>query len=284
MEQHSNLRSEFLNRGFILVRSLYNKNRIRELRNICIKNSNNNNEILSFDFTKELLLHPKLISIVKQILNSEKILYYSDSNIINHEFPFEAKNGFHNDSRFEDENIPFKEEYPLVRVGIYFEDYKKYSGGLKIKEKSHKYFSFNLRAKLENSIKLFKILLGKSRYDYSSLRLGKKINLDLEEGDVVIWNLRTHHCGVSRRLKLFKNLCLQPDIEKIIPKMFFLPTQYEKNRCSIFSTFAKNDLKNKNILNYVKNKCNSKKIDQLKKDATLVNKLSELGVIIPRID
>ena len=77
----------------------------------------------------------KLISIVKQILNSEKILYYSDSNIINHEFPFEAKNGFHNDSRFEDENIPFKEEYPLVRVGIYFEDYKKYSGGLKIKEK-----------------------------------------------------------------------------------------------------------------------------------------------------
>jgi len=284
MEQYSNLRSEFLQKGFILIKSLYDKNRIRELRNTCIKNSNNDNEVLSFDFTKELLLNPKLILTIKKILNSDQILYYSDSNIINHEFPFKATNGFHNDARFEDDSIPFKEEYPLIRVGIYFEDYKKFSGGLKIKEKSHKYFSFNLRAKRENTVKLIKILLGKSRYDYSSLKLGKKINLDLEEGDVVIWNLRTHHCGVSRRLKIFNNFCLQPNLDKIIPKIFFLPTQYEKNRCSIFSTFAKNDLKNKNILNYVKNKYNSKKIGQLKKDSKLLNKLSELGVIIPNID
>ncbi len=283
MEQHFNLRSEFLKKGFIHIKSLYDKNRIRELRDICIKNSNNDNEVLILDFTKELLLHPKLISKIKQILNSEKILYYSDSSIINHEFPFKATNGFHNDARFEDESIPFKEEYPLIRVGIYFEDYKKFSGGLKIKEKSHNHFSFNLRAKRENTVKLIKILLGKSRYDYSALKLGKKINLELEEGDVVIWNLRTHHCGVSRRLKIFSNLCLQPNIEKIIPNIFFLPTQYEKNRCSIFSTFAKNDLKNKNIFNYVKNKTNSKKINQLKNDTNLLKKLSDLGIIVPNI-
>ena len=283
MEQHYNLRSEYLQKGFILIKSLYDKDRIRELRNTCIKNSNNDNEVLSFDFTKELLLNPKLILTIKEILKSDQILYYSDSNIVNHEFPFKATNGFHNDARFEDDSIPFKEEYPLIRVGIYFEDYKKFSGGLKIKEKSHNYFSFNLRNKWENTVRLIKILLGKSRYDYSTLRLGKKINLDLEEGDVVIWNLRTHHCGTSRRLKIFNNICLQPNLEKIIPKIFFLPTQYDKNRCSIFSTFAKNDLKNKNISNYIKNKYNPKKIDQLKKDPNLLNKLSELGVIIPNI-
>ena len=48
-------------------------------------------------------------------------------------------------SRNEDQNIPYELEYPIIRVGIYFENSKDFSGGLKIKKKSHKYFIFNFR-------------------------------------------------------------------------------------------------------------------------------------------
>ena len=283
MEPHHNLRKEYLDKGFVILRSLYEKNKIRELRSSFIAKANTDKEILTHDIVQDLLLQNNLISKIKTLLNTDKLLYYSDSNIVNKEMPLETKNGFHNDSRFEDETIPYDQEYPILRLAIYFEDYQKFSGGLKIKEKSHNYFCFNLRAIKENLLKVAKILFTKTRYKLSSLKLGKSINLDLNEGDVVIWNLRTHHCGVSRRLKVFPKLCLQPNFEKFLPLFFFLQTQYKRDRCSVFCTFAKNDISNKNVYNYIKNKMNLDKIDQIKSDQSLIQKLNKLGLILPNL-
>ncbi len=281
MEQQNNLREEFLKHGFIVLKSVFESSKIRELRDKFIKMSNTNDEILLDENTQDLLLDKNIINKIKILLNSEKIWYYSDSSIKNYLNPFTSKNGFHNDERFATDEIPYKEEYPILRTGIYFENYKNFSGGLKIRVGSHKHFCFNLRAKLENFFRLIKIFIGRSRYDISSIRLGKKINLQLEEGDVVIWNLRTQHCGVSRRLKLFPGSCLSPSLEKMLPKKLFLPTQYEKNRCSIFSTFSKVDYKNLNVLNYIKNKSDIKKISSLKKNDNLIEKFNKLNIEIP---
>jgi len=134
---------------------------------------------------------------------------------------------------------------------------------------------------MADSLRVLKILFTNTRYSLSSLKLGKSINLELEQGDVVIWNLRTHHCGTSRRLKLFPKMCLQPFLERILPKILFLPTQYEQDRCSIFATFAKKDLSNKNIVGYLQKKTNLEKLNQVKLNSDLLQKIHDLGCELP---
>ncbi len=280
---YSNIREKFLDQGYYVIKNCFDVEKIKGLRDNFIKISNSDNEILTYENAQELLLDERLISKVKQLLDTEKIIYFSDSSIINKPDPLTSKNGWHNDARFEDENISYNDEYPILRIGIYFEDHKNYSGGLKIKKNSHKYFCFNWRAKKENIKKLLKIIFTKTRYRLSSIRPGKGINLDLEQGDVVVWNLRTHHCGVSRRLKIFPDLCLHPYFEKMLPLFLFKKTHYTSDRCTLFSTFAKNDMNNKNINNYVLNKMNIKKIEKIRENKILVKKLDNLGILTPNI-
>ena len=284
MVQQNNFRKEYLSDGYIVLKSIYSKKYISNLRNHMInlsKKDKDKYEILLDEHVQSLLLNEKLIEITKEILNTNKLLYYSDSNVVNHIDPFKNINGFHNDARGENQNISYEEEYPIIRIGIYFEDYKDYSGGLKIKKKSHKYFIFNFRRILADSLRLFRIVFSKTRYNLKSLKLGKSINLELEQGDVVIWNLRTHHCGTSRRLKLLPKICLQPFFERMLPKYLFLPTQYKQDRCSLFATFARNDLKNENISGYLNKKANFEKMRQIKLNHNLLNKINKLNCELP---
>ena len=284
MEQQNNLRSKYLTDGYIVLKSVFTKEYIASIRQKMINLSNKDMlkyEILSDKDVQKIILNKELIKSIKQILNANNLLYYSDSSVVNHIDPFKNRNGFHIDARGEDQNISYDEEYPIIRVGVYFEDYKNFSGGLKVKKKSHKYFIFNFRRIMADTLRVLKILFTKSRYGLSSLKLGKSINLELEQGDVVIWNLRTHHCGTSRRLKLFPKICLQPFLERILPKILFLPTQYEQDRCSMFATFAKKDLSNKNIAGYLLKKTNFEKLNQVKLNSDLLKKINDLGCELP---
>ena len=230
MVQQNNLREEYLTNGYIVIKSLFTKEYISNLREKMIGLSYKGNDVYEFFQDKDvqsLLLNEKLISTIKEILDTKKLIYFTDCGVVNHKEPFKNRNGYHNDARGEDQNIPYEQEYPIIRVGVYFENYKDFSGGLKLKKKSHKYFIFNFRRILADARRVMQILFSKTRYNLSSLRLGKSVNLELEQGDIVIWNLRTHHCGTSRRLKLFPKLCLQPFFEKLLPTNFFLPTQYK---------------------------------------------------------
>ena len=281
MLQINKVREKYLKDGFVVIKSFFKKEHIQALRPKMIEfaetHKKKDNEILLNENVRELLLNKDLFRIIREILNSKNILYFSDSSVVNHQNPFESTNGFHHDARGEDLETPYDDEYPVIRLGIYFENYKDFSGGLKIKRKSHKYFCFNFRRIFGSLNNLFKILFTKKRYKLSSLILAKSLNLDLEEGDIVIWNLKTHHCGTSRRLKLFPNYCLQPNLEKLLPSFFYLPTQYSKNRCSIFATYAKNDLSNKNLLGYLKIKTHKERQKQIASDSQLINRLNEIG-------
>lgn len=287
MEQLNNIRKEYLSDGYIVVKSVFPKQHILNLREKMINLSLedlNKYEILLDEDVQNLILNEKLFTNIKAILDTEDLLYYSDSSVVNHVDPFKNPNGFHNDARNEDLNISYDDEYPIIRIGIYFENYKDYSGGLKIKKKSHKYFMFNFRRPLIGIYALMKILFTKTRYSLKSLKLGKSVNLELEQGDVVIWNLRTHHCGTSRRLKIFSKICLQPFLERILPKFFFLPTQYKKDRCAIFVTFAKNDFKNKNIAGYLAKKTNLYRLSQIKSNLNLLKKLNHFDCHLPNLN
>ncbi len=285
MVQSNNLRNNYLENGFVVIKSMFSKDHISNLRPKMIDLSEiiqkNDKEIFVDEDVQNLLLSEKLIKKIKEILNTDKLLYFSDSGIVNHIDPFKAENGYHNDARNEDHTINYENEYPIIRVGIYFENFKDFSGGLKLKERSHKHFCFTFRTFRLSLLELIKVLFSRSRYNLSSFKLGKSINLEIEQGDVVIWNLRTHHCGTSRRLKLFPKLCLQPHIEKLLPNFLYLPTQYKKNRCAMFATFAKKDLSDSNILGYLNLKTNLNRIKQIKMRQNLLKLFYKFGLELP---
>ena len=279
---NNNLREEFLDKGFVVLKSVFQKDYITELREKMISLSSKDVdefEILLDKDIENILLNQKLINTIKKILATESLLYFSESSIMYTYDPFKIKSRYHKDSRDEDKNIPYDNEYPIIRFGVYFQDVKNFSGGLKIREKSHKHFLFqNL---FLDPLRFIKNLIITKYYKLNSLKLGRGINLEIEEGDIVIWNLRTHHAGMSRRLKLFPKLCLWPSVEQLLPNFLFLPFQYKKHRIAIFSSFAKNDLKNKNIMNYIKLKGAPFRISQINSNPDLLKRLNLMECKLP---
>ena len=77
-----------------------------------------------------------------------------------------------------------------------------YSGGLKIRPKSHNSFCINNFKQLIKNI--FK---RNSMFNLNFIH--KNIQPNLNVGDLIVWNLRLHHSGASWRYKFNKNLSLK---------------------------------------------------------------------------
>lgn len=171
-------------------------------------------------FSKELLykvlLDDRVLKLAREVLGSEELVYFGDSS---YEIG-KGSNGFHRDSvdRTDLNGPDWKGKYTLVRLGLYLQDHKSFSGGLKVRKGSHK---------KEN---------------------GKAIFIDSEIGDLLIWDLKTSHSGNAVRLKLFPNLSINiARIERNIPQ--FLKKEEQQERVSLFMTFA---LKSSHLDRYIK--------------------------------
>ena len=96
MVDQSNLRSKYLLDGYVMVKSVFKKEHISNLRDKMIDLSYNNpetKEILLFEDVQNLILNKKLIQTIKEILGTNEILYFGDSGIVNHVEPFKNRNG-----------------------------------------------------------------------------------------------------------------------------------------------------------------------------------------------
>ena len=122
MVQTNSLRENYLENGYVVLKSMFNKEQISNLRSKMIKLSElidtEDREILTDEDVQSLLVNKKLLEAVKEILNTNKLLYFSDSSIINHKNPFKSKNGFHNDARNEDENISYEDVEFLILLQV----------------------------------------------------------------------------------------------------------------------------------------------------------------------
>ena len=148
----------------------------------------------------------RLVNIASQLLGGRPC-YYGDSVM---EIGI-GNRGFHKDAsnRTDPTHPDWTEEMPIIRMGIYLEDHKNHSGGVKIREGSHKTLKTNV---------------------------GEPIIVPSEAGDLVIWYLTTTHAGNAVRLKMAPNKSIHHRIEKRIPE--FLKVNEEKERVSIFLTYA----------------------------------------------
>jgi len=176
-----------------------------QLPNLPTKAKYAKGDLLSKELLHHILLDDRMLKIARTILGNDNLVYFGDSS---YQIGTGLR-GFHRDNidRTDLNGPDWQGEYTLIRLGIYLQDHKNYSGGLKIKVGTHKNAN------------------------------GKPIFVDSEIGDVGVWSLKTQHSGNAVRLKWFPNYSINTSgKENIIPA--FMKKEEQQERISFFMTFA----------------------------------------------
>jgi len=255
--------------GYVVVKNVFSADEIKQLReeaykqyeidkqkkldfqlpNLPTKAKYSKGDLLSKELLRHALLDDRMLKIARTILGGEKLIYFGDSS---YQIGTGLR-GFHRDNidRTDLTGPDWQGEYTLIRLGIYLQDHKNYSGGLKIKVGTH------INAD------------------------GKPIFVDSEVGDVGVWSLKTIHSGNAVRLKMFPGYSINTSgKENLVPS--FLKKEQQQERISLFMTFA---LKSSHLDRYI-NEYTLKREDTLaharasKFDATVIELAKQKNVEI----
>tara|TARA_B100000575_G_scaffold293142_1_gene303614 strand:- start:1402 stop:2289 length:888 start_codon:yes stop_codon:yes gene_type:complete len=262
------IKESFWKNGYAVIRNVYTDEQILRFRNF-IKDKGEEitgtekkdwrtlkgeglKDVLSYEELRDAILNKKLLQTIKHIYDDEDIYYWGYSRFRYNEKTYRNT---HNDAK-NDNNNPFKTKYPILRVGIYLQDHKNYSDGLKIFKKScHT---------LKLGRTLLKTIIKQRELRYLLPQRFSSVNIDSQAGDVILWNLRTCHSANAVRMRFIKNISVRPTIENFLEKYFpklLLPR--ENDRAVIFSDFGKmsetlvdylkHNLKQPGVYNPIKN-------------------------------
>ncbi len=260
-------KQKFERDGYVVVKNVFSAEEIKQMRieayrqyeidkqkkldfqlpNLPTKAKYSKGDLLSKELLSHALLDDRMLKIARTILGNDNLVYFGDSS---YQIGTGLR-GFHRDNidRTDLNGPDWKGEYTLIRMGIYLQDHKNYSGGLKIKLGTHKNEE------------------------------GKPIFVDSEVGDVAVWSLKTKHSGNAVRLKMFPNYSINTSgKENVIPS--FLKKEEQQERISLFMTFA---LKSSHLDRYI-NEYTLKRDDTLEHarvsiyDATILDVAKSKGV------
>jgi ectoine hydroxylase-related dioxygenase (phytanoyl-CoA dioxygenase family) len=238
--------------GYLIIKNFINSDKVVYLRK-ALRNFNRQ-ETLANKKLNYFSVNNKIIKIMNNLLGG-KIYYPFLSMAVNNMYQTQKKKSLiHNDVRFEDFN--FDKDYNIYNVGIYLQDHINCSGGLKVRPGSHKKIIIEGENYLKKILLFCKTLVRKpSNVSYfqilRTLLPYKSINLKINAGDLVIWNLRLHHSGNNIRVKFLKNLSFSTYLENIIPNFIILKNSLD--RFAILTVYiGKGAYKNKYINEQVK--------------------------------
>ena len=228
--------------GYVHLKKVFSDQEIKSIRRAIasIGESKIESDVLAHPSLRWILFDKRVLGPFREILGAN-LVYFGDSAIRNESHV--GTRGFHRDSQddFED---PSCTEYTIARLGLYLQDHSKYSGGLKVRKGSHRH-EFIGRKNIKRA--LFGGPLGP--LSFGALKIGKSFNLDIEVGDLVIWNLRLWHSGYAVRLKFWPKVCINPKFEKYIPNSWTILMQYP--RMAIFLALG---VPSRNLATYISNR------------------------------
>jgi len=172
-----------------------------------------------------IIFDDRILECVRNLLGPD-FCYFKDSNIQ----VGTGHAGYHKDnvSRNNPNHSDWSSDYNVIRMGLYLQDTKNFSGGISIKKGSHLHVN---------------------------LSSGKGVIPPLETGDVVFWKLTTTHSGNAKRLKFFPNTPLYGRIQRNLPGWLFKPTQV--NRIALFATYGKPGIHTETFIDYLKTRTDS---------------------------
>jgi hypothetical protein len=236
--------------GFLIIRNVFSSEEVTKLTNYCTSKCS----LLSYDKSvpgdvfdvpelRTILFKKEIINLMKEVLQNE-VTYFRDSQI--HCKP--NRRIFHTDARHDYKN-PRDSVYPIFRLGVFLQDHKDFSGGIKFRSNSHRRVIFNKLA-LKN------LLTGRGFHNDLRVYLntGKIVNARTKLGDLVIWNLRTEHSGGAVLPKFNNDSAFLPKIDEYLPNFLKLP-EHDK-RMSIFYTFGQESKELEDYVDYKKNNLN----------------------------
>ncbi|MDF2438592.1 MAG: hypothetical protein K0Q95_2968 [Bacteroidota bacterium] len=229
-------KNKFEEDGYLLVEKVFSPSEIEEFRklayeqyeidkskkldfqlpNLPTKAKYNKGDLLSKEKLHQVLLDERILKIARTILGNDDLIYFGDSS---YQIGTGLR-GFHRDNidRTDLNGPDWKGKYTLIRLGIYLQDHKNYSGGLKIKAGSHKNPD------------------------------GKTVFVGNEIGDVAVWSLKTLHSGNAVRLRFLPDFSIdKAGREGMVPA--FMKKDQQHERISFFMTFA---LKSEHLDRYIR--------------------------------
>jgi hypothetical protein len=127
--------------GWLLVKNFFDEAYCNSLREACIKANSEGlagSDLLSNKYTSHLFANERFIKLLTE-LNDGKPVYFGDSGFQIASVEGRISNGFHKDSvdRKNQNGADWKNDYSLLRVGIYLQDHKNFSEGLVVRSGSH---------------------------------------------------------------------------------------------------------------------------------------------------
>ncbi len=232
-------KKEFLRKyGYLHVKDFFSDDQIQSLRNYLDNKKKNNpsediHDILAIEEINHIFLNDKFLNLISNLFG-ENVYYFGASTMRYHQNDVDE---FHIDAR-KDIKLSYQDEYPIYRLGIYLQNHDNWSGGLKLREKSHRKICVRLSSfrKIKETIKKF---FKNKKNILDILFQGKIKNIRSKQNDIIIWNMRTHHSGRFKLLNFFPNLSLHPLLEKYLPNFLF--KNYEKDRYASFIAFGRNE-------------------------------------------
>ena len=179
-------------------------------------------EFEEFDY---IIFDSRILECVQSLIGPD-FCYFPDSDIQ----VGTGYSGYHKDnvSRDNPEHSDWFSDYDVIRMGLYMQDTKNFSGGISIKRGSHKHVN---------------------------LSSGKGVIVPLEMGDVVFWKLTATHSGNAKRLKIFSKIALYGRAQRSLPDWVFKPEQFK--RIALFASYGKPGIHLDSYVNYLKNDANS---------------------------
>ena len=216
----------------------------------------------------KLIFKEKLNKILKQILRTEKIVYWAESAI---QYNKPSVKGWHTDDPINELNNNFRDTFQ-VRVALYFHSSKSHSGGIKLLPGSHK------------KIRIFDFFKGllKGRYklqDLKNINFNFSKNFYPEPNDILIWDKRLFHSPWASKLKYGINLSLSPKVENIVPNFFLEPPCFPRSLLNF--DVGKNSTELSNYLKYwisIRKDYNNKWIAKNRKYKDKINYIKDLGL------
>ncbi len=214
----------FWRRGWMIQRSLFTEGEFLEIRAQVLESLKDAEsgrkpptDLLADARLARLVAEPRLISLARAILKDDPV-YFGDASyaVVGRGYDeHKDATGYHRDNtdRSHLEAPDWNGRYPLIRFGLYLQDHRRRSGGLMVRQASHR-----------------RLLKGWRCYLYDRY-------LDTGLGDVGVWNMRLQHAGVGRFYRGFPRLAIAPAIQDRVPRWLQSP-RWDQPRAAVWISYG----------------------------------------------
>lgn len=165
-------------------------------------------DVLSIPEVRHVLLDPRLVAVIGELLGDQPT-YFGESVLRIGKHGGRAWHRDNVDRRKRLGGLDWHDPYRILRCGVYMQDQAHHSGGLAVRPRSNR--------------------------PGAQIR-SMPVYVEAEPGDLIVWDLRTVHCGEVVRFRLAPKIPLHPSLQTRLPQALRLGDARE--RMVMFMSFG----------------------------------------------